>query len=359
MHKELQMNAIRTLAAAAAVAITTMTATAYAAPIEGPVTTAASAAPVLEPSTQAFIDALIAHGGPPIYTLSPAEARKVLSSAQAQPVTKLPASIEERVLPVGPTGTVSVRIVKPLHANKTLPAIVYFHGGGWILGDAETHDRLVREIANGAQAAVIFVNYDPSPEAKYPVPTEQAYAVTDYVAHHPKEFGIDASRIAVAGDSVGGNMAAAVTLMAKEHGGPKLRYQVLFYPVTDANFDTGSYNTFANGPWLTKPAMKWFWDAYAPNATDREQITASPLRATLDQLKGLPPALVITDENDVLRDEGEAYARKLSQAGVRVTAVRYEGTIHDFVMLNALTDTPATRAAILQATTALKQALSK
>ncbi len=337
------MNALKTLTIAAAVVAAT----------------AAHSAPVLEPTTQGFIDALAAQGGPAIYTLSPADARNVLAGAQAKPVAKQAAHIEDRVLPIGPTGKVSIRIVKPEHAKGTLPAIVYFHGGGWVLGDKNTHDRLVREIANGTGAAVIFVDYDRSPEAKYPVPIEQAYAATDYVAKHPKEFGIDPNRIAVAGDSVGGNMTAVVTLLAKERGGPKLRFQVLFYPVTDANFDDGSYNEFANGPWLTKAAMKWFWDAYAPNQTDREQITASPLRATTDQLKGLPPALLITDENDVLRDEGEAYARRLSQAGVRVQSVRYNGTIHDFVMLNALTDTPATRDAIAQANAALKQALAK
>jgi len=191
------------------------------------------------------------------------------------------------------------------------------------------------------------------------VPIEEAYAATRYVADHAREFNVDASRIAVAGDSVGGNMAAAVTLLAKERGGPALRAQVLFYPVTDANFDDGSYNEFANGPWLTRDAMKWFWDAYAPNAADRAKVTASPLRASIDELKGLPPALVITDENDVLRDEGEAYARKLTEAGVPVTSVRYNGTIHDFVMLNALAETPATRAAIAQANATLKAALKK
>lgn len=321
--------------------------------------TAAQAAPVLEPTTQAFIDSLAAHAGPPIYTLSPADARNVLAGAQSQPVAKLPAQEEDRVLPVGPTGKVAVRIVKPKGARGVLPAVVYFHGGGWVLGDKNTHDRLIREIANGAHVAVIFVDYDRSPEAQYPVPIEQAYAATAYVAKHPAEFGIDANRIAVAGDSVGGNMTAAVTLLAKERGGPKLRYQVLFYPVTDANFEDGSYNEFANGPWLTKAAMKWFWNAYAPNEADRAKITASPLRASLDDLKGLPPALVITDENDVLRDEGEAYARKLTQAGVPVTSVRYNGTIHDFAMLNALADTPAARGAVGQANAALRGALAK
>nr|WP_241991715.1 alpha/beta hydrolase [Paraburkholderia sp. RAU2J] len=164
---------------------------------------------------------------------------------------------------------------------------MYFHGGGWVLGDTNTHDRLIREIANGAHAAVVFVDYDRSPEAQYPVPIEQAYAATEYVARHGRELGIDPSRMAVAGDSVGGNMTAAVTLLAKERRGPQLRYQVLFYPVTDANFDDASYKEFAEGPWLTRAAMQWFWNAYAPNASDREKITASPLRATQEDLNWL------------------------------------------------------------------------
>jgi acetyl esterase len=172
-------------------------------------------------------------------------------------------------------------------------------------------------------------------------------------------MNLDSSRLAVVGDSVGGNMTAAVTLLAKERGGPKISYQVLFYPVTDANFDTPSYREFANGPWLTKPAMEWFWNAYEPDAAARKKPTVSPLQASIDQLKGLPPALVITDENDVLRDEGEAYAHKLSQAGVSVTAVRYLGTIHDFVMLDALRDTPAARSAIALANASLIQAFAK
>jgi acetyl esterase len=321
--------------------------------------TSVGAAPVLEPTTQGFIDALAAQSGPPIYTLAPGDARNLLAEVQSRPTAKLPARIENRTLPVGPTGSVKVRIVKPEHAGGPLPVVMYFHGGGWVLGDADTHDRLIREIANGAHVAVVFVEYDRSPDAKYPVPVEQAYAATEYVAKHGRELGVEPSRMAVAGDSVGGNMTAAVTLLAKQRHGPALRYQVLFYPVTDADFDDGSYQEFANGPWLTKPAMEWFWNAYAPNVEDRKNVTASPLRATIESLKGLPPALVITDENDVLRDEGEAYAKKLIEAGVRVTATRYVGTIHDFVMLNALADSPATRAAIRQATDALRYGLAK
>ncbi|WP_020649156.1 alpha/beta hydrolase [Solimonas variicoloris] len=319
-----------------------------------------SFAAAVEPGTQAFLDAVAAQGGKPIYTLSPAEARQVLSGAQAGAVATLPAEIEDRVLKTGPTGQVRVRIVRPA-GNKTelLPVIVYFHGGGWVLGGTDTHDRLIRELANGAQAAVVFVDYDRSPEAQYPVPLEQGYAALKYVAEHAAELKVDASRLAVAGDSVGGNMAAANTLLAKQRGGPQIDFQLLFYPVTDADFDNGSYREFANGPWLTRPAMAWFWDAYLPDVAKRREPTASPLRASLEQLKGLPPALVITDENDVLRDEGEAYAAKLARAGVPVTQVRYLGTIHDFVMLNGLAATPATRAAIKQANAALRRALAR
>lgn len=312
---------------------------------------------VLEPKTQAFIDSLA--GAPPIYTLSPSDARDVLAGAQKGKVKKLTAIQEDKVLNVGPTGKTRIRITKPAGAKSTLPVIIYVHGGGWVLGDADTHDRLVREIANGAQAAVVFVDYERSPEARYPVAIEQVYATAKYVTEHPKEFGVDANRLAVVGDSVGGNMAAAFTLLAKQRGGPQIDQQVLFYPVTDANFETGSYNQFANGPWLTKEAMKWFWNAYLPDEAKRKEPTASPLQASIDELNGLPPALIIVDENDVLRDEGEAYGRKLSQAGVRVTSLRYNGTIHDFVLLNAIFETPAVRSAISVANATLRDALKK
>lgn len=313
----------------------------------------------LDQPTQQFVDALQAAGGPPLYTLSPAQARKVLEDAQAIPVARLAAEITERTIPGGPTGEVSVRVIRPHGVSGVLPAVVYIHGGGWILGSAETHDRLVREIAHGAQAAVIFVNYTPSPEARFPVAIEQSYAVAKYVTERPNEFNVDASRMAVAGDSVGGNMTAAVAILAKERDGPTFRFQAMFYPVTDAGFNTPSYKTFAGGPWLTERAMKWFWDAYAPNSTDRTKPTASPLRCTLEELRGLPPALIIVDENDVLRDEGEAYAHKLMQAGVRVSAFRALGTIHDFMMLNALADTPAVRESVALAGQKLRSVLAQ
>jgi len=311
--------------------------------------------PPLEPHTQQFVDGLA--GAPPIYTLSPDEARSVLVQVQSTPVGKPSAKIEDIAFPVGPTGSVPARIVRPAGTADALPAVIYIHGGGWILGDRNTHDRLVREIAVGAGAAVMFVDYDRSPEARYPVAIEQAYAATCYVVDHSADLRIDPSRLAVGGDSVGGNMAAALTLMARQRRGPKIAFQVLFYPVTDADFDTDSYTRFADGPWLTKRAMQWFWDAYLPDVATRKQPTATPLNASLDELAGLPEALVVVEENDVLRDEGEAYAEKLSDAGVRITSVRYNGTIHDFVMLNALADTPATRSAIAQAVSALRGAL--
>jgi acetyl esterase len=317
-----------------------------------------SKSPVLEPHTQAFIAALAAQGGEPLYKLSYPAARKALEDLQAAPVAKLPADVEEKELPVGPTGEVPVRIYRPQGARGPLPVVMYFHGGGWVLGSKNTHDRLLRDLTNATNAAFVFVSYTPSPEAQFPVPIEQAYAATAYVAEHGRELNLDSARLALAGDSAGGNMTAAVTLLAKERKAPEIRYQVLFYPATDANFDTASYLEFANGPWNTRPAMVWLWDAYAPKASDRKKVTASPLQATTEQLAGLPPALIIAVENDVLRDEGEAYARRLIAAGVEVTGLRALATVHDFVMLNPLAATPAARAAIRLAAQKLSEALS-
>jgi acetyl esterase len=316
-----------------------------------------SSAPRLEAVTQRLIDSLAAAGGPPIYTLSPEAARDVLSRVQTALVKKLPASIEDTTFPVGPTGTTRIRIVRPDGATAPTPVVMWFHGGGWILGDKDTHDRLVREIVSGTGATVVFVDYDRSPEARFPTAIEQAYAATKYVAEHAAELRVDGTRLAIAGDSVGGNMAAVVALLAKERKGPKIAFQLLYYPVTDSSLSEHSYVEFGDGPWLTKPEMSWFWDAYLPDKAARKAVTASPLNASVEQLRGLPDALVIVDENDILRDEGEAYARKLSSAGVRVTSTRYNGTIHDFVMLNPLAETPAVRAAIRQGTDALRAAL--
>jgi len=316
------------------------------------------AAKHLDKTTEKFVADLEAQKGPPLYKMSVKDAREVLNKVQANPGTMPTVLIEDDKI-LCENQEVYVRFVRPAQSVGVLPVIMYFHGGGWILGNKETHDRLIREIAHRANACVVFVNYSPSPEAHYPKPIEEAYAATKYIAENAHAMDLDASRLVVMGDSVGGNMAAAVTLLAKERKGPKISHQFLFYPVTDASFDTPSYKEFANGPWLTKAAMEWFWNAYAPKVADRKKPTASPLQASLDQLKDLPAALVITDENDVLRDEGEAYAQKLKSAGVDVTHKRMNGTIHDFLMLNALKDTQPAREALELAVTTLKKVLAE
>jgi acetyl esterase/lipase len=312
--------------------------------------------PVLEPAAQAFVEAT---ADPPyLFELGPIEGRKAVDEVQAGEIAKPDIDEEWVTVPGGPSGEVSVRIVKPAGATGPLPAVLYIHGAGWVFGDAHTHDRLVRELVVGANAAVVFPEYSLSPEAKYPTAIEEIFAVARWVATQGAAKGLDASRLAVAGDSVGGNMAAALTLLAKERGEVIFVAQVLFYPVTNAAFDTPSYDQFATGYFLRRDGMQWFWDQYTTDDRERAQITASPLRASLEQLAGLPPALVITGEADVLRDEGEAYAAKLRAAGVAVTTVRYAGITHDFVMLNALRGTQAAEGAISQAIAVLQAALT-
>lgn len=306
--------------------------------------------------TAKFINKLAAGSTTPLYELTPEQARQVLSDAQSQPTARPDADVDDIKIPLQSGQTLAAKIVRPRKARKILPVIFYIHGGGWVMGDEHTHDRLLRELAVGAEAAVIFPEYPRSPEAKYPQALMEMFEALQYIAHNAEELNLNAGKIALAGDSVGGNMATVLALMAKENNRPKIIFQLLFYPVTDANFDTVSYNDYAQGPWLTKPAMQWFWDAYAPDPRQRTEITVSPLQADINHLEGMPPTLIITAENDVLRDEGEAYARKLIAAGVDVSAVRINNTIHDFVMLNALAKSNPTRLAISLASTALHNA---
>ena len=309
---------------------------------------------VLEPESQAFVEAT---SKPPfLYELPPADARKVLDDVQAAPIEKLP--VEDRWITVpAEVGDVRVRIVRPPDAEGTLPVILYMHGGGWVLGNADTHDRLVRELAVGTGAAVAFVEYDRSPEAHYPVAIEQGYATAQWIVREGAANALDPERIAVAGDSVGGGMTAALALMAKERGDVRFVQQSMYYPVTDARMDTASYEQFAEGYFLTAKTMAWFWDAYRPDLKRRSEPFASPLRASDEKLEGLPPAFVIVDEADVLRDEGETYAARLRAAGVPVTTVRYDGITHDFMMLTPLAATHATRGAVAQAIAFLRAAL--
>lgn len=320
-------------------------------------TTPFVAGPVLEPGTQAFIDALHASGAPPTHTLEYDQARAVLAGAQSPAIPSAPTRIEDHRLPVGPTGSVGVRIVRPEGAAGTLPVVMYFHGGGWVMGSAETHDHLIRELSAATGAAVVFVDYDRAPEMQYPDNNEQAYAATRYIAEHGADFDLDGSRLVVAGDSAGGNMTAAVTMLAKQRGGPSIAHQLLFYPVTDDSCDNASRRDFGQGPWLTTRAMQYFYEANFPAHLCSEAL-AFPLKASIEQLRGLPPTTLIVGTNDLLRDEGEAYAAKLAAAGVDVTSTRYGGTIHDFAMLNGLADTPPARRAIAHGAMALKDALT-
>ena len=314
--------------------------------------------PGVERNVATFLKSL--EGTETLDSMTPTDARAALSGAQAAPEMILPAAnVSEKTIQINGSD-LNLTIVRPAGSKqKTLPAFMFFHGGGWVLGDFPTHERYVRDLVAGSGAVAVFVNYSLSPETKYGVAIEQAYGATKWVAEHGQEINVDGKRLAVVGNSAGGNIAAAVALMANEKGMPALRSQVLLSPVTDANFDTPSYKEFANGYFLTKDLMVWFWDNYTTDAKERKQIYASPLQATTEQLKGLPPTLIQTAEFDVLRDEAEAYARKLDTAGVQVKAVRYNGMIHDFGLSNSFSHLPAVRSAIAQASQELKTNLSK
>ncbi len=311
--------------------------------------------PVLEPAAQEFADSTAT---PPfLFDLPIEDGRKIVDSVQDGDVAAPEVDIADLTVAGGPGGEVSISVYRPAGAVGVLPVVLYTHGAGWVFGNAHTHDRLVRELTVRADVAVVFTNYSRSPEVKYPTAIEEIYAVLEWIGEHGEEHDLDTLRIAVAGDSVGGNMTAAITLMAKQRGGPRLAAQLLYYPVTDASFDTDSYHQFTTGYWLRRDAMFWFWDQYTTDQHQRAESTASPLRASIDELSGLPPALVVVGEADVLRDEGEAYAAKLRSAGVAVTAVRFQGIIHDFVMVNAMRDTHAARAATAMGGDFLRDAL--
>lgn len=307
--------------------------------------------------TRAFLQVLNRGEGKPLEMLSPQEARQVLVGAQAS-VAYDYSDIEESERTITENGiTVKIHIVKPEGAKEGLPVFMFFHGGGWILGDYPTHKRLVRDLIVGSGAVAVFPDYTPSPEARFPVAINEAYAATKWVAANGKDIGVDGSKLAVVGNSVGGNMAAVVSLMAKDKNGPKISKQILLWPVTDADFSRPSYATYAQERFLTTPLMKWMWDNYLPDTEARKNKYASPLRASLEELKGLPSALVQLAENDILHDEGLAYARKLDEAGVHTTVAEYKGFIHDYGMLNPLAHIPAVQESVADAGAALKRAL--
>jgi acetyl esterase len=295
--------------------------------------------------------------GPALYELPLDDVRQLVEGAQAG--APMPDVEETWVTVPAEVGDVRVLIIKPRGAETPLPVVLYMHGGGWVLGSASSHGRLAAELAVGAAAAVAFIEYTLAPEGRYPVQIEQSYAVAQWVTEQGGSHGLDPSRIAVAGDSAGGNMATVLCILAKQRGDVSFVQQSMYYPMTDALTDEGSesYRLFKDGPYGDAKTMEWFWSTYLPPEEDfRSVSTVSPLRATLDELKGLPQALVIVDENDVLRDQGEAYASRLRDAGVATACVRFTGTMHDFMMLAALRDTETTRAAMNLAASTFRRA---
>lgn len=301
---------------------------------------------ILEPEAEKICNASAIP--PRIYQLPPAKGRKVLEEAQDSPVYMYPAHIEKRMICTEGWGTIPVYVVCPMQRKEQEDVIFYIHGAGWVFGSFHTHEKLVRELAARTGCIVVFPEYSRSPEARYPVAVEQCYGVLCQIEEILSHMGycMNSGTLTVAGDSVGGNMAIAMTLLAKYRKGPAIHKQLLYYPVTNACFDTCSYRQFAEGYYLYRAGMMWFWDQYAPLQSDRRQVMASPLRASIEQLKNLPEVMILNGEADVLRSEGEAYGERLRLAQVPVTALRFQAMIHDFVMLNALNETRACRAAM-------------
>ena len=312
--------------------------------------------PNLTAETEEFISKIEAADGQPLYKMTPQEARNFLENLQSQTHKEISANTTDTTI-LTEAGNVDTRVVKPQHTEEKLPVILYLHGGGWILGGKESFDMLIKKLAVFTNSTVVFPDYSRSPEVQYPTALNEIYAVLEYIFQNHEEFNIDPQRIAIAGDSAGANMATVTALRAINKNGPKILFECLFYPVTNSDMDTKSYDLFKDGPWLSKKAMEWFWEAYVPDKKLRDDIYISPLKAEEEDLAKLPQTLIITAENDVLRDEGEAYARKLDSAGVDVLNVRINGTIHDFLMLNALADTLPARGAMALACTMLKKAL--
>lgn len=304
-----------------------------------------------------FLKVLNSAGGPPLETLSPVGARKVLVDAQASAKVDLSGITESEKKIVADGYEIKLNIVRPKGVKGILPVFIFIHGGGWVLGDYPTHKRMVRDLVVLTGYAGVFINYTPAPDAHYPQQINEIYAATKWVAENGNEIEVDGKRLAVVGNSVGGNMTAVTALLAKAKGGPEIKVHIMMWPVTNTDFETESYKQFGADRFLTKPLMQWFFDQYSKDPKQREEMYYSPLQASIEQLKGLPPALIQVAENDILRDEGETYGRKLDEAGVKVTTVRYDGMIHDFGLLNALAELQPVRSLFVQAAAELKKYL--
>lgn len=313
----------------------------------------------LEPAAEAVCDA--AAKIPRIYQMPVKQARAALEKMQDTPVFLYSAEIKQMVVNTGNWGSIPVYLVIPPERKKVSPVIFYIHGAGWVLGSFHTHEKLVRELAARTGCIIVFPEYSRSPEARYPVAAEQCYSVLCQTASLTAQAGyhIQTETLTIAGDSVGGNLAIALTLMAKYRKGPYIHKQLLYYPVTNACFCSETYCKFAENYYLYRDGMIWFWDQYTKSERDRSEITASPLKADIRELCGLPQAMILNGQADVLREEGECYAEHLRAAGVEVTALRFQAIIHDFVMLNALDETAACRAAMDASTEWVKRRNSR
>lgn len=310
----------------------------------------------IDPQIRAFL-AELNKDSSPFWELPQPKPQEILTALQNKTPVDISGvtTVERTIMQDG--HSVKLYIMTPQHRAPKPGVLLFIHGGVWIVGNFQNHQRLLRDLVVGSGQIGVFVEYTPLPAAKFPTQLEESYAALKWVSAHADEFGADGTRIAIAGNSVGGNMTAALTLMAKDRKGPKVAYQVLLIPATDASVDTDSYHEFETGRFLARAFMKYGWDLYAPDRKTRNNPYVSPLRATEEELHGLPPALVVTAENDPLRDEGEAYARKLKDAGVPVTATRYNGMIHDFVLLNAIHEVPGVQEALRQTSDGIRDAL--
>ncbi len=313
--------------------------------------------PHIESHVKDFLKILNGGGGPPLETLPPLEARRVLVDAQASVKVDL-SGVEVSEKTISKDGyTVKLHIVRPEGVTGILPVFIFIHGGGWVLGEFPTHERMVRDLVVLSGAVGVHVDYTQTPDATFPQAVNEIFAATRWVAESGAEINVDGKRLAVVGNSVGGNMTAVTALKAKENGGPEIKLQIMMWPIVEANFDTESYRLFGKDRFLTTPLMKWMYDLYIKDPEKRHVIYASPLEASIEQLKGLPPALIQVAENDILRDGGEAYGRKLDEAGVKVTSIRYNGMIHDFGLLNGIAEVPTVRSLFVHAAAELKKYL--
>ena len=307
----------------------------------------------LDPQAKAVLDQFASMGGQQLHEMSVAQARElILGMVALAGEPESIAQMENRTVP-GPAGQIPVRIYTPV-GTAPFPVLVYFHGGGWVIGNLDTHDGICRSLANRVGCLVVSVDYRLAPEHPFPAAPEDCYAATRWLAEHAGSLGGDKGRIAVGGDSAGGNLAAVVALMARDRGGPKLAFQLLVYPATDTDFETRSYRENSEGYFLTRADMVWFWNHYAPRDEDRRNPYAAPLRAA--SLRGLPPALVITAEFDPLCDDGNAYAARLREDGVPVRLSQQDGLIHGFFQMGAVIDRG--RASVDEASRALKDAFA-